>query len=166
MWLLSKPLILGIGVAYATPKRNENIKSLDDITAVLNWGTDMDNHEKVPSVYSYSRKVGKEQNWGSSLAPDAVAMIHTKLELDVQSVSDELDFILKTLEGTKNLNFDEGVIQAEESGRKYPDKSSEDIVTDYMTEVFKYLMQENILLERLTVLKYASTDIVVTVPTV
>ena len=167
--MLSTDICDTIGVAYAVPRGDENIHSMDEIYAVENWGKDMDNHDKVPSVYSYTPKVGAEQNWGSSLGPNAIAMIHTKLELDVQSVSDELDFILKTLQGMKNLHFEEGVVQADESGKIYPDKSSEDVVTDYMEELFKYVMQEEFLKKRevrSVVLKKVSTDIVITVPTV
>ena len=159
-----------VGVAYATPQSDGNIQSMDEISAVWNWGKDMDNHDKVPSVISYTPKVGSEQNWGSSLGSNAIAMIHTKLELDVQAVSDELDFILKTLQGMKNLNFEDGVVQADESGKLYPDKSSEDVVTDYMEKVFEYVMQEEFLKKRevrSVVLKnVSSTDIVITIPTV
>jgi hypothetical protein len=147
------------------PQIGANLRSVDDIIARQDWGKDMDNHDKVPSVYSYTPRVGTEQNWGSSLGPDAIAMIHTKLELDVQSIPDELDFILKTLAGVKNLHFEDGVMQVPDERRRYPDSSSEQIVTDYMKKVFEYLQQENVLLSQ-EIRENISTDIVITVPTV
>lgn len=101
----------------------------------------MGNHDKIPSVISYSpaSPVG-EQQWGYSLSPRAVTMVHTKLELDVQeNKSDELDLILQVLDGIKNLHFDNVV-----KSKGYPAytwKVPEDIVTDYLTKVFDYLEQ-------------------------
>lgn len=71
------------GVAFATP--NTLNASLKDIEIMKDWGPQMGNHDKIPSVISYSPSshVG-EQQWGASLSPDAVTMVHTKLELDVQ----------------------------------------------------------------------------------
>lgn len=124
----------------------------------------MGNHAKIPSVKSYSRRSeALEQQWGGSLSPDAVAMIHTKLELDVRDVSEELDFILAALDGMKNLNFR----HVEESGGRpdYTDKSAEQIVTEYLTNVFEYVVQKVDETTRHLKDHYA-TDIVVTVPTV
>jgi hypothetical protein len=125
----------------------------------------MDSHDKVPSVYSYTPRVGREQNWGSSLGPNAIAMIHTKLELDVSSVSDELDFILKALIGTKSLDFELGVKNAPAAGRNYPDQSPEEIVAEYMTKVFEHLLKEGIF-EADALRSRIATDIVITIPTV
>ena len=67
----------------------------------------MGNHDKIPSVYSYSPgSQAGEQQWGASLSPEAVAMVNTKLELDVQdNKSDELELILQALDGMHNLDF-------------------------------------------------------------
>lgn len=124
----------------------------------------MRNSDKVPSVITYSLPSSeREQQWGSDLSPEAVAMVHTKLELDVQNVADELDLIIESLEGMKNLHFDHII-----SSRGFPaymQKSPEEIVTDYLTKVFQFLLGN--------VESFASewrcnlfTDIVATIPTV
>jgi len=129
------------------------------------WGDRMDNEEKVPSVQSYSKrsKELQEANWGSDLAPGAVAMKHMKLRLDAQSVSDEIDFLLQLLDGTRDLNFEN--IKDAKGMPDYTDKPPEDIVTDYLTNVFRHLLQT---VEQWSteVREKIPTDIVVTIPVV
>ena len=126
----------------------------------------MDNHDKVPSVISYSRPSEKgEQQWGSSLSQDAVAMVHTKLELGMQNVLGELDMTLQVLDGMNNLDFDIDFMgRGSQDLPPYSHKSPEEIVTDYLTRIFQWLEQE---VEKFdTVLrKHIATDIVVTIPT-
>jgi hypothetical protein len=125
----------------------------------------MGNHNKIPSVYSYSpASPAGEQQWGASLSPDAVTMVNTKMELDVQDDKvDELELILQVLDGTHNLEFDNV-----KKSRGYPEytwKNPEEIVTDYLTKVFQHLNQS---------LEYFGShlraqipvDIVITVPVV
>ena len=157
--------IAGLGVAYATPLGDTS--NLNDIDAVTDWGKRMDNHDKVPSVKSYSNRTEAGQaQWGSDLSPGAVAMVHTKLELDIGQVSEELDLILQSLKGMRNLNFQH--IQTSTGLRglpEYPYKSPEEITTEYLTNVFQYL--ERVVTSFSEVLRRTiSTDIVVTVPTV
>jgi hypothetical protein len=103
-----------------------------------NWGKQMDNDVKIPSVISYSPSQDGEQQWGKSLSPDAVTMINTKLELDVQdNKTDELELILAVLEGTSNLSFQH--VRASKGYPEYTWKNPEEIVTDYLTKVFQYL---------------------------
>ena len=104
-----------------------------------------------------------EQQWGCDLSEDAVAMIHTKLQLDVQDVGGELDLMVHALEGMKNLNFEHlkgvGVLPA------YTDKSAEQIVTEYLSRVFEYLSEAiDAFSHQLRV--RIPVDMVVTVPTV
>lgn len=133
---------------------------------MTDWGPQMDNHDKVPSVISYSRASERgEQQWGSSLSADAVAMVHTKLELGIQNVLGELDMTLQILDGMNNLDFDTTFMgKGSQDLPPYSHKSPEEIVTDYLTRVFQWLEQE---VEKFdTVLrKHTSTDIVVTIPT-
>ena len=124
----------------------------------------MGNHQKIPSVISYSLKTAnREQQWGTDLSPQAIAMVHTKLQLDVDDVSAELDLILQALDGMHNLDF--RYIRDAGSAPKYPRKGPEEIVEDYLTRVFDYLLQAvgsftQELRDRIPV------DIVVTVPAV
>lgn len=98
----------------------------------------MTNANKIPTVVSYSRASlkGKEQQFGSNLSEDAVVMVNTKLELDVQnSKMDELESLLHALQGMKNLTFR----NVEQSGgvASYTAKNPEAIITFYLTKVFK-----------------------------
>lgn len=139
MIVCSRRLIIVKGVAFATPHTMK--ANLNDIEIVKDWGPQMGNHDKIPSVISYSptSSVG-EQQWGCSLSPRAVTMVHTKLELDVQeNKSDELDLILQVLDGMKNLHFD-NVVRSK-GLPAYTWKVPEDIVTDYLTKVFEHLEQ-------------------------
>ncbi|KAF3050005.1 hypothetical protein E8E11_009658 [Didymella keratinophila] len=152
------------GVAFATPTGDKC--TLSEITVITDWGTQMSNHDKVPSVKSYSvPSVNREQQWGSSLSPNAVSMVHTKLELGPQDLDGELDMTLQVLDGMKNLNFNQMMILNEGEQRPaYSHKTPEEIVTDYLTNIFEYLDRSVSHLSE-SFRKYTSTDIVVTVPT-
>ena len=125
----------------------------------------MDNHEKVPSVYSYSRPSrAREVQWGANLSPNAVAMMHTKLELDyMDNRSDELDLILKALDGMSDLTFDE--IKKHQSHPDYTWNSPEEIATDYLRKIFERV-QIQLGSYGETVAEKYPMDIVITVPAV
>lgn len=150
------------GVAYATPK--SDTASLEDVEIVSDWGPGMANHPKIPSIYSYSpTSLANEQQWGASLSPDAVAMMNTKMELDVHDNKlDELELILQVLEGTSNLNFDN--VKKAKGLPDYTWKDPEDIVTDYLSKIFQYLSQAVAYLGALRA--NLPVDIVITVPVV
>jgi hypothetical protein len=124
----------------------------------------MGNHPKIPSVISYSKKSSnREQQWGTDLSSGAVAMVHTKLQLDVDDTSSELDLVLQALDGMHNLNFQ--YITGSESAPRYTWKSPEEIVEDYFVKVFDYLLGN---LEYLTeeLRQRIPVDIVATIPAV
>lgn len=101
----------------------------------------MGNHQKIPSVYSYSLKSAKrEQQWGTDLSPQAIAMVHTKLQLDVDNTSKELDLILEALDGMRDLDF--RYISDTSGAPKYTRKGPEEIVQDYLEKVFDRLIDE------------------------
>lgn len=126
----------------------------------------MPNDDKIPSVYSYSpASNAREEQWGASLSPEAVAMVHTKLQLDVHSASEELDFILDALEGMHNLHFQH--IRAGRGLEQYTWKTPEEIVEDYLVRVFESLhrhLVETVFPEALR--SRMPVDIVITVPAV
>ncbi|KAF2267873.1 actin-like ATPase domain-containing protein [Lojkania enalia] len=149
---------LVIGVDFGT--------TFTDIDVLTDWAPQMQNEDKIPSVISYSDpSPERELQWGASVSPEAVTMIHTKLELDIHSVSEELDLTIRALDGMKNLHFQH--IKSSRGIRGLPGythKSPEEIVTDYLTKVFESSERE--------VDKFAggvrdslATDIVVTIPT-
>lgn len=132
-------MITWTGIAYATPLGHNS--ALKDIDVVIDWGERMDSIEKIPSVISYSQRSRgiHEANWGSDLAPGAVAMKHMKLRLDPQDVSDEIHFLLQLLDGTRDLTFEN--IKDSKGMPDYTDRSPEEVVTDYLSNVADHVLQ-------------------------
>jgi hypothetical protein len=149
-------------VAYAAPAGE--IADLEEINVITNWGPQT-NHDKIPSVISYSlASDAAEQQWGADLSPDAVAMIHTKLELGLRDTSDELDLVLKTLEGVGNLKFTH--IKAIGPLPGYPCKKPERIVADYMEKVFDCVLESIASRYSDEFRKQTPVDVVITMPAV
>jgi hypothetical protein len=123
----------------------------------------MGNSHKIPSVISFSHSTDGEQQWGSSISENAVSMIHTKLELEVTSVSGELEFLRKALEGMRNLQYEH--IKASTSRPGYPDKTADQIVTEYLRRVFEFIFRAVARFGK-SFRENVPTDIVLTVPTV
>ena len=153
------------GVGYATVSSNNF--SLDQIFVISTWGKKMSSDPKVPSVVSYTPARDEEQ-WGKDLSSNAIALIHTKLQLDIDSVSGELDFILQALDGMKNLNFNE--MTTDGGLPSYTEKSPEQIVQYYLTKLFESGLK-NLRINRVQEFSQRSlsdtpTDIVITHPSV
>jgi hypothetical protein len=56
---------------------------------------------------SYTETAGDEAQWGTDISENAVTMVNTKLELEIQdSLFDELDLTLNVLRGTGELEFE------------------------------------------------------------
>ncbi|KAI4955558.1 hypothetical protein J4E91_001419 [Alternaria rosae] len=130
---------------------------------MVDWGEGATVDEKVPSVISYSRP---NYEWGGALSDDSISMVHTKLELGLQSRLGELDMTLQILDGMSNLNIDEmlSTMCNYDDVPAYSHKSPEEIVTDYLQKVFQHLEME---VDQFGPIarKYTATDLVVTVPT-
>jgi hypothetical protein len=126
----------------------------------------MSNDPKVPSVVSYTP--GNAEQWGRDLSSNAIALIHTKLQLDTAAISGELDFILQALDGMKNLHFDDMV--ANGGLPSYTEKSPEQIVQYYLTKLFHggltKLRENRIQAFSQKDLRETPTDIVITYPAV
>lgn len=153
------------GIAYATPSGTKC--DLGKIDIMQSWGSGMLNQDKVPSVISYSpQSEAMEQQWGSNLSPNAVSMVHTKLELGLQDVLGELDMTVQVLDGMKNLSFANMMAANGDYDRPaYSHKNPEEVVTDYLSKVFLRLEE---VVEGFTdaFRRHVATDVVVTVPTV
>ncbi|KIY02396.1 uncharacterized protein Z520_02534 [Fonsecaea multimorphosa CBS 102226] len=149
------------GVAFATP--NSNHLPLDEIDLIEDWGPNMGNHKKIPSVISFSPSTdAMEQQWGSDLSENAISIIHTKLELDLQDVDGELDLMIQALDGMDNFSFDH--IKGAGALHAFSDKSAEQVVTEYLSRVFEHL--ESAIANFSTSFRVrVPVDIVVTVPT-
>lgn len=146
------------------PLEKEHPDIGDIVRLVRNWGPEMDNEVKVPSVISYSpRTAKKELQFGANLSPDAVTMLSTKLELDVQDTRlEELDLIIQVLDGMRDLNFQH--IKNSKSMPEYTWKTPEDIVTDYLKKVFQPFWEATDYWN--THRAKAQVDIVITIPVV
>jgi hypothetical protein len=152
-------LTKGVAIAHTST----NIASIGDIRVVTTWGPKMGNHQKIPSRISYSESQNGEEQWGASLSKDAIAMINTKLELDLRGTSDELDLVLHTLDGMHNLDFQ--YVKSSGPTSEYTWKVPEEIVEDYLTKVCEYLYQA---VTEFTEAynRLVPTDIVITMPPV
>ena len=151
-----------MGVAYATPYGNQI--PLNEITIMQNWGERQKNTDKIPSVISFSPADEKMQRqWGYDLSHGAVAMIQTKLELDVQDISHELELIIQNLDGMNNLET--AHIMRSGGSLDFTYMSAEDVVTEYLSRVFEQVLSA---VEKFSkpFLETTSVDVVVTVPTV
>ncbi|KIW81283.1 hypothetical protein Z517_04308 [Fonsecaea pedrosoi CBS 271.37] len=149
------------GVAYATP--NSNYLPLDEIDLMEDWGHNMGNHKKIPSVISFSPSTeAMEQQWGYDLSEHAISVVHTKLELDLQDVSGELDLMLHALDGMCDFSFQH--IKGAGAEHAFSDKSAERVVTDYLTRVFEHLLAA-IANFSFSIRIRVPVDLVVTVPT-
>lgn len=149
-----------LGVAYATLTSREY--RLDDIHVIQDWRRN--EADKVPSVISYSEsRDATEGQWGYDLSEDAIAMIHTKLQLGLQDVSGELDLLINALDGTNDLSFHH--LKAVKVLPGYPNKTAEQIVTDYLRLITRCLIME--LHSRFRhVLERVPVDLAVTIPVV
>jgi hypothetical protein len=125
----------------------------------------MTNDVKIPSVISYSitHSEIKERQFGADLSPDAITMVNTKLELDVQETRlDELNLIIQVLDGMKDLGFDH--IKASKGMPEYTWKNPEAIVTDYLKKAFEPFLDATEYMAAIRAL--APVDVVITVPVV
>lgn len=161
-WQFLDYLTIAKGVAFTTTNLRQF--RLAEIDVVHDWGPQMRNTPKIPSIISYSpASPTGEQQWGYSLSKDAVAMTNTKLELDVQDDRlDELELTLKLLEGTSNLQFNH--VRVSSGFPEYTWKEPEEIVTDYLTKVFQSVSQDSPIGIALGL--NLPVDIVITVPAV
>jgi hypothetical protein len=150
------------GAALATPV--DNSTELDDIVLVTKWSDRMKNQDKVPSVISYSKSPYGEQQWGSDISADALCMVHTKLELGIDTTSNELDLLLKTMEGVNGLSFSH--LKAVAPIPDFPTQLPQQIVADYIEKAFIAII--NFIEKQYTAAFFQTTpvDIVMTMPAV
>lgn len=120
-------------MAYALT--TETRADLTNIKTISDWGNGMTNAGKIPSVISYSK--GEGPQWGEKLDPGSIAMVHTKLQLELRTTSHELDYCRQALEGMNNLDYQS--LKAAGSLPPYPCESPEVIVEDFLYRMFNSL---------------------------
>ena len=139
--------------------------NLEDIEIITDWGPGMRDAVKVPSVITYSpASIAGERQWGSDISYDAVTMVNTKMELDVQDNKlDELELLLQVLRGTSNLDFDH--IKRSRGLPDYTWKPPEEVLEDYLTKIFEQVIPA--FDQFITLLRESMVvDLVITVPVV
>ena len=155
-------LLVSKGVAYATPRFDD--AKLDEIKIVSDWGAGMGSDDKIPSIYSYSPAPEGQRQWGADITEDAVTMVNTKMELRTQDDKmDELELLLQVLNRTCNLDFE--TIKAQRCHSRYLVKSPNEIVTDFLSKVFRHLYDHHDHLGPL-LRSLMPVDIVIAVPVV
>jgi hypothetical protein len=100
------------------------IQSIDLVTDWSGRGFDHGVRKKVPSRITYE----DDGSWGFGIKPSDFAYAWTKLLLDTEKLTDFDDATLK--------DFDPGLLALP------PNKSAEDVVTDYLRYLYHYTMQE------------------------
>ncbi|KAF2117305.1 hypothetical protein BDV96DRAFT_571885 [Lophiotrema nucula] len=148
------------GIGWATPETDVADTKL--VNVLQKWGGNMGNTVKIPSVISYTPCIAAHiEQFGSDLSDDAITMVNTKLELDPQETRmEELDLILQVLDGMKDLKFE--YIKESHGYPSYTWKGPEEIITDYLSKVFKKFEMAT---EQINEIKVAvPVDIIITVP--
>lgn len=155
-------LSMTIGIAYGVVTTTDGREDLEQFP-YSEWRRG-GGAEKVPSEISYSATPNNEAQWGYDIAPRSVKFAWTKLELDQQERPDELELILKALEGMQYLdpNHDQ------EANRflSYFSKDQVDIVAEYLTRVREYVRDHPPHGFHQAFLSVTPVDLVVTVPAV
>jgi hypothetical protein len=118
-------LILFTGVSYVW----SDASSIKDIQIIEQWsgGARSDNRssKKVPSRICYDYPI----TWGFNIEPGSLAYSWTKLLLDRRADTTNFD------DHRLREIFSSGLLQTP------PGKSPEDVVTDYLTQLYKHVME-------------------------
>jgi hypothetical protein len=158
-----------LGFAFGWAGRDQNNSNLgveesdDGISDAKTWvkGGEV----KVPSQIAYA--AGHEYNtqWGYDISPGTLRLLWTKLELLTQNRGEELDHILRALEGMQDLNFE--YIERSLGLPEYPAKEPVEIITDYLSLVREHVIERDLIptLGR-ELFERTPIDLVVTCPTV
>jgi hypothetical protein len=136
------------------------------IIDVQSWAKD--GQPKVPSVISYAPSEAREAQWGYETSNTGVVMIWTKLQLEPQERLEELELLLKALDGMKNLNLER--IEGSRGLPSYPAKEPVEVVTDYLTLLRTHFVEKDFAGEHGAIgrplLRRTPIDIVLTCPIV
>jgi hypothetical protein len=150
-----------IGITYGVVTTSGGKERVDEYIC-LGWPRN--NEEKVPSEISYSAAPGGEHQWGFDVAPESLKLVWTKLELDQQERHDELELILKAIDGMGNLDPER--IPEADGFPSYAAKGPVDIVAEYLTQVREYVRDHPPLDFPPSYLSTVPIDLVIAVPVV
>jgi hypothetical protein len=153
---------MAIGINYGVAKMMGGTESLEEF--IFSEWPGGGNDRKVPSEISYSVASPGESQWGYDIAPGSLKFVWTKLELDQQERLDELDLILKALEGMKYM--DPNHVQEAHRFPSHPARDSVDIVADYLTRVREYVRDHLPSNFHQAFFDVTPVDLVITVPAV
>ncbi|KAK4225637.1 hypothetical protein QBC38DRAFT_254642 [Podospora fimiseda] len=123
------------GVAWILTQPRERPK-VSDIKVVKNWTQGSDIRPKVPSEITYSANSGS--NWGFNIGKEAYILRWTKLQLPVPGRLDALISMRRALQEADKLDLARnGQERRRADLPRHLIKTTPQIVTDYLTEVFK-----------------------------
>lgn len=158
-----------VGVAYGWAGSEHNNPNLgvedagDGMTDCISWP--VRNQVKVPSQIAYSSSHEHNSQWGYDISPEALRLIWTKLELEKQNRVDELNHLLRALDGMKDLDLNE--IAKTRGLPEYPAKEPVEIISDYLSLVCEHVVKRDMPYSVGEALFESSKiDLVVTCPTV
>ena len=120
---------------------------------------------KVPSELSYSDTPAGHRQWGFDIDPKSERMVWTKLQFDIQPRDQELKWILRALDGMKDMKMNVTGPNGQ-SSNDFPTYEAVDIASDYLKRVRKWVISD---MERQYGRGYIdklNTEIVVTIPAV
>lgn len=159
------------GIAFAVVRSNQqpNVNAITrdaisggSIIDVVSWAKG--GHPKVPSEIAYAPSAAYNAQWGYDIGAGVFKLCRTKLELEQQDRLEELDLILKALDGMKNLDIDH--IVKSKGLPAYPTKTPTDIITDYLSMVREHIITEDLIPALGAVFERDPIDLVLTCPTI
>ena len=129
----------------------------------MTWGQ---NSRKTPSEISYDATTDHRPNWGFHIGKESNKIMWTKLQLDQQTMEQELKWMLEALKGMQGLkSLRKSDMQSLPS---YPAKEPVSIVADYLSRVREAVVKEleGALPGGKRMLADLPTELVITVPAV
>lgn len=155
---------MAYGWAGGDNNSNLGVEEADEgITDIQSWkhGGEV----KVPSQIAYTASHECNAQWGFSISPGSLRLLWTKLELEKQDREEELDHVLRALNGMKDLDFHH--IAMSRGLPDYPAKEPSEIISDYLSLVREHVIEQDIVqfLGR-AFFERTPIDLVVTCPTV
>jgi molecular chaperone DnaK (HSP70) len=149
------------GMAWMIIPFGKHVVHPTEVLYLKEWQP-MYSEAKVPSVISYSPTPAHFSNWGASVDPKALKMSWTKLQLDEQSRSQELDWILDALQNMK------GSLESLSQNKRmppYPANNPVDVVSDYLKHI-REVVVKYLRVRYQAVFDNLPKEIVVTIPAV
>lgn len=130
---------MALGVAWTVLNAAE-APTLEKIHVVSSW-PGARNESKVPSTFTYTDSNGVS-NWGHGIGDNALVLRLTKLDLEVPNVEKALRSLEQTVSEAKLLANLTGTGGRERHVPYHLTRTSEDIMTEYLRNVFRETLKD------------------------